>query len=757
VKLTLAVAVTCFALGGLALAEDGGKNASAPTAVTPDANSQENSRSPSAGLEEIVVSAQKRDEHLQDVPIPVSVIGADALTGNNQVKLTDYYTQVPGLSVAPGLTSTQTLAIRGITTGAVASGPPDPAPTVGIVVDDVPFGGTGGGDTLVPDFDPGDLARIEVLRGPQGTLYGASSLGGLIKYVTIDPSTDKVSGRVEAGTDSVHNGAESGYTFRGSVNLPITSDFAIRASAFTRQDPGYINDPVLGLRGVNEDHASGGHLVALWRPSDTASLKVSALVQHIYDNGTSDVTPIPAPILGVPVLGDLQQYHAAGSVFDDTVAQAYSAKFTDKIGSVELTSLTGYNRYAVHDSQDFTSILGSITQSLFGVIGTPIRVDIANNRFTQELRFAAPLGEKFDALVGVFYSHEVDRYRYGPFLASDPTTGTVVSNLGSINPLFAPAIYSEYAAFADLTYHITDRFDVQVGGRESEYKIVGESQTITGDVSTAFYGYPSANYPYVSDYTLKQNAFTYLLTPSFKISPDLMIYSRLASGFRVGGTNAGTPDAPFVYKPDKTQDYEIGAKGDFYEHMLSVDTSVYYIDWKNIQLPLLTPMSISYVGNGGAAKSEGVEVTVQAKPISSLTLSAWIAWSEAELTQAVPSIFGYPGDRLPNTPRVSGNFSLNEDFPIVANIVGFVGGMVSYVGDREDIFSTASPQRQYLPPYAKTDLRTGIKYDNWSANLYVNNAADKRGVITGGIGNANPSSFYLIQPRTVGLTLSKSF
>src|ERR1700728_291985 len=210
--------------------------------------SQPSQEKQETSLDEIIVSAQKRDERLQDVPIPVSVIGAAALVQSNQVKITDYYTEVPGLSVAPGPTSTNTLSIRGISTGANASGPPAPAPTVGIVIDDIPFGGTGGGDPLVPDFDPGDLARIEVLRGPQGTLYGASSLGGLIKFVTVDPSTDAVCGRLEAGANGVHNGAEPGYTFRGSVNIPLSSDLAIRASAFTRQDPGYIHDPVVGVK-----------------------------------------------------------------------------------------------------------------------------------------------------------------------------------------------------------------------------------------------------------------------------------------------------------------------------------------------------------------------------------------------------------------------------------------------------------------------------------------------------------------------------
>jgi iron complex outermembrane receptor protein len=714
-------------------------------------------------LEEIIVTAQKREERLQDVPIPVSVISADALTDNNQLKIADYYTQVPGLSVAPSTLSSQTLSIRGITTGAVAAGPPNPGPTVGITVDDVPFGGSGGGDTMVPDFDPGDLARVEVLRGPQGTLYGASSMGGLIKFVTVDPSTDSVSGRLEANTNSVYNGAELGYTFRGSVNLPVSSDLAVRASVFTRQDPGYIDNPILHIDGVNEDHADGGHLAALWRPSDTSSLKVSAIYQKIRGDGTSDVTPNPPPTTGAPAaLGDLQQYYIRGVGSYDREVQAYSAILKDKIGSVDLTALTGYNVYSIHDSIDLTSDLGALTQTYFGVIGTPLFDAIRFNRFTQELRLSAPLGQYFDGLLGAFYSHADDRYKYTQ-LATNPTTGAIVGNWGQLNAFDAPISYTEYAAFGDLTYHVTDRIDVQIGGRESQYKIIGGVQTYTGLESTVLFGLPSENAIGVPGSTLKQNAFTYLLTPRFKISSDLMAYLRLASGYRVGGSNAGTQGIgtpggpPLLYGPDKTQDYEIGAKGEFLKHTLSVDASLYYIDWKNIQLPLLTSNEASFTGNGAAAKSQGVELSVESRPVTSLTIAAWVAWSDAVLTQTVPSIFGYAGDRLPNTPRFSGNLSVNEEFPVVSEIRGFVGGTVGYVGDREDLFALGTPQRQYLPPYAKTDVRAGTKYYSWTVNFYINNVADRRGVISGGFGNVVPYSFYDIQPRTVGLSVSKTF
>src|ERR1700683_1087880 len=358
-------------------------------------------------LQEVIVTAEKRSERIQDVPIPVSTIDTSALTENNQVKLTDYYTQVPGLNVAPSTVSTQTLSIRGITTGAAGTGPPAAGPTVGITVDDVPFGGTAGGDTYVPDFDPGDLARVEVLRGPQGTLYGASSMGGLLKFVTVDPSTAGFSGRVEAGTSTVYNGAELGYSFRGLTNIPLSDDFAVRASAYTRQDPGYIDNPVLGIDGINEDHAYGGHLAALWRPSDSFSLKFSAFYEEIKGDGTNSVTPNPPSVYGVPaVLGDLQQYFVPEVGPYNRTAQAYSATLTYKIGSATLTALSGYNSYKVQDSYDFTYYLGQLSQSVFGQLDTPLFNNVRINRFTQEVRLATPLGTSFEWLLGGFYSRE---------------------------------------------------------------------------------------------------------------------------------------------------------------------------------------------------------------------------------------------------------------------------------------------------------------------------------------------------------------
>jgi outer membrane receptor protein involved in Fe transport len=242
-----------------------------------------------------------------------------------------------------------------------------------------------------------------------------------------------------------------------------------------------------------------------------------------------------------------------------------------------------------------------------------------------------------------------------------------------------------------------------------------------------------------------------------------MLYARFASGYRPGGTNLGAPGAPPTYAPDKTQNYEVGVKGDFLDHRLSVDASLYYISWKDLQMQLFLPNSLTYEANGSGAKSEGLEISLQSRPLSGLTLSGWFAYDNAVLTQAFPAngpAYGVPGTRLPNSSRFSGNLSVEQVFPLGTSATGFVGAMASYMGDREGLF-TGSPgvpaPRQLYPAYTKTDVRAGVKYDAWTVNLYATNVFDKRGLIAGGLGYFLPTAFTTIPPRTVGVSVSKVF
>ncbi len=691
-------------------------------------------------LDEIIVTAQKREERLQDVPVPVSVLNADSLVASGQTQLQDYYSKVPGLDFNLGIRDEPVAAIRGIFN--VYGNP-----TIGILIDGIQQGSSvsNGGGYTVPDIDPAELDRIEVLRGPQGTLYGASSMGGLINYITIDPSTAEVTGRLEAGLEGVHNGASTGYSERASVNVPLSDTVAVRASGFTRTEPGYIDNVVTGQHGVNLTDSQGGHLALLWKPSSDLSLKVSALVQGNQRHGGSDVEFAPG-------FADLQQNNLPGSGYDHLQDQAYSVILSDKIGGITLKSLTGYNVHTIVDSIDDTGNLGGLAKSAYGVSGAAIPEYQKNRRFSEELRLSGTIGKRIDWLVGGFFAEEKTTF-VQPVIAVDGSSGAVA---GLLDLSSFPNTYREYSGFGELTFHFTDRFDVQVGGRESQDH-QGFVQTDVGA-----YQLDGGN----ADVRLSEDAFTYLLTPRFKISSDLMVYARMASGFRPGSPNVLPAQSllppglvlPAVYAPDKTKNYEIGLKGDFLDHRLSIDTSLYYIDWKNLQLSLASS-GFGYYANGSAAKSQGIELSVQSRPLTGLTVSGWVASDDAVLTQDLPAAstaYGVAGDRLPLTPHWSGSLSVEQEESLTSAVTGFIGAAASYIGERLYNFQP-TPQRQSYPAYTKADLRTGIRYDSWSVNAYLNNVADKRGLLGGGLGYLDPQRFEVIQPRTIGLSVSKSF
>lgn len=700
----------------------------------------------SDGLREVVVTAQKREERLQDVPVPVTAITADTLVEANQLRIQDYYSSVPGLSMTSQGNGDVTLAIRGITTGYATN------PSVGVTIDDVPYGSSSllsNGSIYLPDIDPSDLARIEVLRGPQGTLYGASSIGGLLKFVTADPSTQGVSGQVQTDVIGVHNGDGAGYGFRGSVNVPLSDTLAIRASGFTRRDPGYIDNPTYNLKGVNKTDVSGGHFSALWKPLSDFSVKLSALIQNTDSGGNSDTL-----ISG----GNLQQATLPNSGTVNLRVQLYSATINGKIGDIAITSVTGYGINKANVRGDETQGYGGVGgySNLFGVNGAWGATDTETRKITQEIRLSSSIGGALDWLVGGFYTHERSPTDQ-PIYAADENTGIPVGLLANFD---FPSTFEETAAFADLTFHPTDRFDVQVGGRYSSNRQIYD-ETDSGSLIPTFFGVAT---PLINPTEhSSDHAVTYLFTPEYKITQDLMTYVRLASGYRPGGPNADAVlfGFPTHYGADKTYNYELGLKGDAFDKTVSFDASVYYVNWKNIQISLFSATGFAFFENAGSAKSEGFELSEQWRPLKNLTLSSWISWNEATLTSDFPAdgtAIGSAGDRLPYSSRWSGNLSADYEIPLSGSTSIFTSAAVSYVGDREGTFNsvfTPDTPRPLFPAYSKTDLRAGVRFETWTASVFLNNATDRRGVLS----NVPALTGYVnyIQPRTVGLSIAKTF
>lgn len=699
-------------------------------------------------LSTITITAEKREERLIDTPVPVTAIDAQSLTENNLVQLQDYYASMPGVTLQPSIFGGSSLTIRGLSSGGGNA-------TVGTLIDDVPFGGStfANATTFVPEIDPSELQRIEVLRGPQGTLYGGDSIGGLVKYVTIDPSTSAFSGRVQGTLADTHAGDGPGYHVSAAVNIPLSDTWAMRASAFTRRDAGYIDNVYTGEHGENQLEVSGGRLSALWQASDNWSLKLSALYQRTERRGGDDVdTNIP---------GELNQSLLPGVGALTQQAQAYSAKVTGHFGTFDFTSLTGYNVVSYSSTLDYTLYFGFLASGSFPACltvtcATTVVSDTATHKFTQEFRLSSPIGDHLDWLGGVFYTYE-----HSPEVQTDQIeNATTNAFIGTALAEPQPAMLSEIAAFSDLTWKITKQFDIQFGGRESHYRQY-YGQSYIGPYADAFAGAPSPAYEPTIYAT--GNAFTYLVTPRFVIVPDVMVYARFASGYRVGGPN---PNAALVnisaeFKPDTTKEYEVGLKASVLDHAVTIDTSVYYIDWKDIQLAFISN-GFGYEANGSAAKSQGVEFSVETLPWTGMKISSWVAFNYAALTQALPpadvaaGATGVSGTLLPGSTRFSGNAAFTQSFPITSGVTGFVGAKVAYIGEGPPpVFS--NPPMQGGRAYAKTDISSGVNWDSWTVNLFINNATDRRAIIGENGSDFNPLAVNYITPRTAGVSVARTF
>ena len=710
----------------------------------------------------MVVSAQKKSERLQDTPVSETVVNTNQLSEVNQVRLQDYFEKVPGLSIDAEGNGQTNIILRGIASARQSN------PTVGILINDVPFGSStvlGDGDLLAPDLDPADLSKIEVLRGPQGTLYGASSLGGLIKYVTADPSTQALTGRVETDVDGTVNGGV-GYGVRGGVNVPVSDTLAVRVSGFSRQTPGYV-DNVVGGRDVNDVNARGGDVSLLWAPIENVSVRLGAILQDTRGEGYDGVT---TTYNQRPIYGDLKQNEPPGSGRFDSFVQLYTGELRVHLGSVDLTSVTGYGLTSYSSNPTFQAYDGiaaaaTATATSPGVDGAELGQAFETRKFTQELRLASSpgaysiLGHRVDWLAGVFYDNETtpsDQY----ILAVDPLTGRVA---GSALNITFPSTYEEVAGFGDVTVHLTPRLEVQGGVR---YAYNHQTYRERDDYNPSL-GAPS---PQFFSSTSYDSAVTFLATPSYRLSPDAMIYARFASGYRPGGPNADIvpgSGVPTSYRSDTTINYELGAKGDVFGHRLTYDLSAYDIEWSDIQIQLTDPVTqFIYFANAVSARSTGAEFALNYRVTPALRINVNGSYNVAELTQAIPAGrgVGSAGSPLPFTPRFEGSLSVERDIRLSKDWVATVGATLGYVGRRFETFvNSPGNLRATLPDYEKLDMRVTAHNPLWSVTLFANNATNARGALStisqAGSVSTTTSLYNTIytQPLTVGLSVTRLF
>jgi outer membrane receptor protein involved in Fe transport len=706
-------------------------------------------RSSAKTLKAVQVTAEKKTESEHDVPISMTVVEPAQMLETGQASIKDYYAQVPGLSVNDRGSGRMSLVIRGITAGA------DLNPTVGISIDDAPYGSSLQ-DYSISDIDPFDIDHIEVLKGPQGTLYGASSMGGLIKFSMVQPDLESVSGHVQADvSDTAHGGV--GYSTRAAINLPLIQDrLAMRVSAFHRHDAGYVDDVLQHNDDINDGHADGGRLSVLWKPSDNISVHAAAMAQNSMANGGNRVDMEPNSY--VPLYGAYAHSRLPGTDSASVHTRVYTLGVDASLGWADFHSVSSYNQYKLIGPQDVTGTFGGLARMVFGEpLGAKIVNDSKTGKFTQEFRLQSPDdGRKLSWLAGTYFTNE-HTSTLQDVRVLDPVNGDDIG-APSLFILANQPQFKEASAFGSVTYAFTPKFDVQVGGRFSE---VRQSNP---DAESGLLIDP----PTFSNDHARDNVWTYSFSPRYHVSRNLMTYFRVSTGYRAGGANQVLPQDdgqfPGQYTSDSLTSYEWGLKGDFADHTVSLDTSLFYIDWSDIQLNSISQATgSSYMVNAGSAKSEGAEATLNWLPLQGLTVTANAAYTHAVLTTNTPDgTYGLKGDRLPYSPAWQSSVTANYNFPLSGDWDGSIGGGVTYVGGRESSFTSSADARRFdLRSYTTVQLHAGVQSMDWNISLYVKNLTDARGFLSATPQNATTgvSSYGLaiIQPRTVGISATYQF
>jgi iron complex outermembrane recepter protein len=740
----------------LALMAAAGAVRAAPDAA-PVAQPDPGSQASSFQVDEVIVTANKREEKQKDIAGSVAVVGSNLLNDTASDQLADYSTFVPGLSLyangAPGRTM---LAIRGITTG-----PNQVASSVGTYIDDVPFGSStsfANGGTLTPDLDPSEIQQVEVLRGPQGTLYGASSLGGLIKYDTVAPSLAGASGGMSEELNSVDGGG-TGYSFRVHGNTPIVEDVAgLRLSAFYRDDPGFTNTTDLegdNRRNVNANHAYGVNSAFLYQPNERLKIRLNALYNATRADGYNDVTLDSTTMK--PAYGDRTAYKQVPET-NYIQYDLLSSNIAYDAGPIIVTSSTSYSNIRDYQSLDYADYVPFLSVPSIGkALGA---TGDYTQKVSEEIRLSSREGSAIEWVLGGFYTHERST-NYQAIIGLAPNQQLAPTPDNAVFDQSIGVTYQEFAAFGDLTYHFTPTLDATFGIRYSTNS-QGADRERNGLLVLPATPLAALVYPHSHS---SDDDVTYLITGRWRFAPDNMVYVRAASGYRPGGPITLPPTAvvpagyPTMFQPDTVWNYEIGYKAELLQKRLSFDGDVFYVDWSDIQALINFP-PFHIFGNAGDASSKGVELQSDFQPIDRLSFHGVLGYTDATLTRVAA---GFPeavkGETLPYAPKWTASLLSRYAFPLRNAWTGEVGADVRYVSNQVTDFSLSGDDLHFSS-YVLGDLQATAWTDKVSVQVFIKNVTDRRaytGVVNYITGNPGQPDVSIVQPRTFGVRVTQSF
>jgi outer membrane receptor protein involved in Fe transport len=600
-----------------------------------------------------------------------------------------------------------------------------------------------------------DAERVEVLRGPQGTLFGESSMGGTIRLITNKPDAKAFEARLQGGWSKISGGG-NGYTARAVVNVPlIKNELALRVSASHQDIVGWIDVPDLGKKDDNKGKQDDARVALRWTPSKQLTVDASYAHQRLdasefFATSPGRYQPTELSTAFLPAGGD----SGNKSKIDLTnLTVSYDLGAATLVGAV-----SHFERFSVvnRDNTPFVNLF-------FGTAGTAFVVEDGEpiKATTVELRLGSNGDQNFNWTAGLYSKKDERGTLRGGFKISIPNFG-LVDDLSLSTQLTKN---DASAVFGDVEYKLSDSFALQAGVRYYKSKI---DQTTTFDTDSAIFGPAAA----ATTGTSMASKTTSKLGLSWKPTAGMLVFGKVSQGFRDGGTNyqrAGAPEIPAGYKPESVTAYELGVKSQPLP-WLTVNASVYRNDWTDLQLGFATSTGLyGYIANAGKAKADGAEIELVARPTNQLRLGLNLSLINAKLSSTVVNVITPPngvstttviaqsGNRIPQSAKVQASISAAYDFALTGDLGGVVSANVSHRGDTYS--EPANRETEKNNAYDNVYLRFGINGQNWGGGLYVNNATNstatnnKLRYVTA---VPYPYSSY-VQPRTVGVEVNASF
>lgn len=711
-------------------------------------------------IEEVMVTASRRAESVQDTALAVSSVDPQSFVAGGLTTLEDVVNYSPGVYFRGGSAPTDNgISMRGVSTFTSA-------PTVGVYIDDVPIGSgnsQASGASLMLDVMKAGMERVELIKGPQGTLYGSSSMGGLIRYVSGDPSTSEFSGSMSADMSTIDHGGSS-QRYSGRISTPIVAErVGLSLSGYYEDVGGFIDripESATGAaKDVNgyENYGGMAKLTANFTDRFTGSLL--ALYDQTTFNGRNAVALDGPPF--VPANGPYET-DTADSI-DDSEFSLLAATLNYSFDFATLISSTSYQERLVTSTTDLVADFGPLVQLFCActVDNAPFTGTTSTDRFVQELRLVssedARAAGNIEWSIGAIYSEE--KSGNGQRLAGLPTNFVLLD-------VDIPSILEETAFFGNLTYYFTPQLDITAGVRvadvEASVEIDDGPEILVRDTP-----------PTVVDDTVD----TYSFSLRYRPSDTLSLYARAASGYRPAAANLPLRDAngnnvaPPIIEADTLWSYEVGAKGYLADGRVSYDLAAWHLNWKNLQARIY----VNGAQTGGNANSDvtayGFEGAVNYAPIEDFTLTASVAYTNSTLDDDETSAFGaVAGENLPAIPEITWAVRANRSFALSSTTEVSIGLGLRYTDQQDTGFeggtaadgSTITPRiyNFVVDDNLITDLNIGLKRGNFGASLYATNLFDEYGYSSG---SARPAVGFIratasvIQPRTIGAILTYDF